>query len=99
MEIQALGYLGVGTAQLDDWTSLATRGLGMQAVDRGAGIRAFRMDDRRQRLGLDSPLPDSTRYFGWAGPNPHPLDPPAARVPPAALPLPRAPPPPPTHRF
>ncbi len=64
MEIQALRYLGVGTARLDDWTSLATGGLGMQAVDRGAGIRAFRMDDRRQRLVLDSTMPDSTRYFG-----------------------------------
>ncbi len=29
VEIQALGYLGVGTTKLDDWTSLATRGLGM----------------------------------------------------------------------
>ena len=65
MEIQALGYLGVGTAKLDDWTSLATRGLGMEAVDRGGGMRAFRMDDRKQRLVLDSKLPDGTKYFGW----------------------------------
>ena len=65
MEIQALGYLGVGTAKLDDWTSLATRGLGMEAVDRGGGTRAFRMDDRKQRLVLDSALPDGTQYFGW----------------------------------
>jgi 2,3-dihydroxybiphenyl 1,2-dioxygenase len=65
MEIQALGYLGVGTAKLDDWTSLATLGLGMEAVDRGGGIRAFRMDDRKQRLVLDSALPDGTQYFGW----------------------------------
>ena len=65
MEIQALGYLGVGTAKLDDWTSLATRGLGMEAVDRGAGVRAFRMDDRRQRLVLDGTMPDHTHYFGW----------------------------------
>jgi hypothetical protein len=54
MEIQALGYLGIGTAKLEDRTSLATQGLGMEAVDRGGGTRAFRMDDRRQRLGLDS---------------------------------------------
>ena len=32
MEIQALGYLGVGTTKLDEWTSLATRGLGMEAI-------------------------------------------------------------------
>jgi hypothetical protein len=24
MEIQALGYLGIGTIKIDDWTSLAT---------------------------------------------------------------------------
>lgn len=65
MEIQAFGYLGVGTTKLDDWTSLATRGLGMEAVDRGAGVRAFRMDDRHQRLVLDSAMPDHTHYFGW----------------------------------
>jgi hypothetical protein len=40
MEIQALGYLGVGTAKLEDWTSLATQGLGMEAVDRGGGTQA-----------------------------------------------------------
>jgi 2,3-dihydroxybiphenyl 1,2-dioxygenase len=80
MEIQALGYLGVGTARLDDWTSLATRGMGMQAVDRGAGTRAFRMDDRRQRLVLDSSMPDSTRYFGWEVANADALDALAARL-------------------
>ena len=64
MEIQALG-LGVGTAKLDEWTSLATRGLGMETVDRGGGTRAFRMDDRKQRLVLDSALPDGAQYFGW----------------------------------
>src|SRR5947209_5147969 len=80
MGIQALGYLGVGTAQLDDWTSLATGGLGMQVVDRGAGIRAFRMDDRRQRLVLDSTMPDSARYFGWEVANADALDALAARL-------------------
>ena len=49
MTIQALGYLGIGTDKLDDWTNYATGWLGMQAVDRGPGLRAFRMDDRKQR--------------------------------------------------
>ena len=40
-EIQALGYLRVGTGKLDDRTILATRGLGMQAVDRGGGLQAL----------------------------------------------------------
>jgi hypothetical protein len=57
MEIRAFGYLGVGTAKLDDWTALATKGLGMEAVDRGGRTRAFRMDDRKQRLVLDGALP------------------------------------------
>ena len=65
MTIQALGYLGIGTDKLDDWTNYATNWLGMQAVDRGAGVRAFRMDDRRQRLVIDRSLPEGQRYFGW----------------------------------
>ena len=39
MEIQALGYLGFGAGNLDDWTDFATERLGMQAAgfthDRG----------------------------------------------------------------
>src|SRR3954462_11785234 len=65
MEIQALGYLGFGAAKLEDWTDFATTRLGMQPVDRGAGLRAFRMDDRRQRLVADASLPAGTRYYGW----------------------------------
>src|SRR6516162_3406904 len=65
MTIQALGYLGIGTAKLDDWTNYATNWLGMQAVNRGAGVRAFRMDDRKQRLVIDRSLAEGQRYFGW----------------------------------
>ena len=65
MEIQAFGYLGVGTKKLDDWTALATKGLGMEAVDGGGNTRAFRMDDRKQRLVLDGHLPSGANYFGW----------------------------------
>ena len=86
MEIQALGYLGIGTAKLDDWSDYATGWLGMQAVDRGAGVRAFRMDDRRQRLVIDRSLAEGERYFGWEWRTPrrlmrwpHGLKPPAAQ--------------------
>jgi 2,3-dihydroxybiphenyl 1,2-dioxygenase len=65
MTIQALGYLGIGTDRLDDWTDYATNWLGMQAVNRGAGVRAFRMDDRKQRLVIDRSLSEGQRYFGW----------------------------------
>ena len=37
----------------------------MQAVDRGAAGRAFRMDDRRQRLIVDRALAEGERVFGW----------------------------------
>jgi len=80
MEIQALGYLGIGTIKIDDWTLLATRGLGMQTVDRGPGLRAFRMDDRRQRLVIDSTMPENTRYFGWEVATAEALDALAARL-------------------
>jgi 2,3-dihydroxybiphenyl 1,2-dioxygenase len=65
MVVQGLGYIGVGTSNLGDWSEFATTGVGMQAVDRGAAGMAFRMDDRRQRLILDRSLPDGERYFGW----------------------------------
>ncbi len=57
MSIQALGYIGVGSDKLDDWTPFAVNCLGVQAADRGAGQHAFRMDDRTQRLVIDRTLP------------------------------------------
>lgn len=65
MEIQAFGYLGVGSDKLDDWAALASAGLGMQEVDRGGGSRAFRMDDRKQRLFVDRAIAAGTQVFGW----------------------------------
>ncbi len=65
MGVQALGYLGIGSDALDDWSAFATGQLGMQLVDRAASCRAFRMDDRRQRLIIDRELAGAERYFGW----------------------------------
>src|ERR1700738_2581195 len=62
-----MGYFWVGTSRLDDWTSFATGQLGLQPVDRGGAMRAFRMDDRKQRLIADGGLPDGERFFGWEG--------------------------------
>ncbi len=39
MSVKALGYLGVGASQIDDWTSYATAQLGRQPVDRGAAVQ------------------------------------------------------------
>ena len=65
MAIEALGYLGIGSPKLDDWVDFAVKGLGLQQVDRGGGTRAFRMDDRKQRLVIDSSLPNREQFFGW----------------------------------
>lgn len=65
MEIRGLGYMGVGTSDLSDWTTFATKWLGMQMIERGNTARAFRMDDRAQRLVVDRSLADGERYFGF----------------------------------
>ncbi|MBV8838149.1 MAG: biphenyl 2,3-dioxygenase, partial [Alphaproteobacteria bacterium] len=48
--LQALGYIGFGSDKLEDWSSYATRFLGMQLVDKSAASLALRMDDRKQRV-------------------------------------------------
>jgi 2,3-dihydroxybiphenyl 1,2-dioxygenase len=65
MAVQALGYLGISTQNIDDWSDFATRQLGLQVVDWTVSNRAFRMDDRRQRIIVDKERPDSERFFGW----------------------------------
>jgi 2,3-dihydroxybiphenyl 1,2-dioxygenase len=65
MEIRGLGYVGVGASNLSDWTSFATDWLGMQMIERGNTARAFRMDDRSQRLVVDRSLAEGERYFGF----------------------------------
>jgi 2,3-dihydroxybiphenyl 1,2-dioxygenase len=80
MEVQALGYVGIGTDALDDWTEFATGMLGMQQTDIGNTARAFRMDDRKQRLILDRDRPNNSRYFGWEVADAAALDALAARL-------------------
>lgn len=78
MTITALGYMVVGSDRADDWDGFATRLLGMQRVDRGGGVRAFRMDDRRQRLIVaDTAGP---AVIGWEVPDAAALDALAARL-------------------
>jgi 2,3-dihydroxybiphenyl 1,2-dioxygenase len=80
MSIQAFGYLGIGSEKLDDWTTFAVSWLGMQAVDRGGGQCAFRMDDRKQRLVIDRALSEGQRYIGWEVPDAAALDALAAKL-------------------
>jgi len=65
MEINALGYIGIQSQRLDDWSGFATKLLGMQPIDRGGGVRAFRMDDRKQRLIVTAHDGEQAGFFGW----------------------------------
>ena len=62
MSLQALGYVGVGASDLGDWSRFATDWLGMQMLDKSATCRAFRMDDRRQRLIVDRALGEGALF-------------------------------------
>ena len=65
MQIQALGYLGVRTDRLDDWSAYAGGFLGMQRLDRAGGQLAFRMDNREQRLVVSREDGDPLAFMGW----------------------------------
>jgi 2,3-dihydroxybiphenyl 1,2-dioxygenase len=65
MTIQALGYVGFGSSDLDDWRQFGTGLVGLQAVERGPSLLAFRMDDRKQRIVIDRSQPEGARFFGW----------------------------------
>ena len=80
MEIQAFGYLGLGASNLDDWAAFATSTIGMQSVDRASSMRAFRMDDRKQRLFIDRTIEPGTQVFGWEVANAAVLNSLAARL-------------------
>ena len=65
MAVQALGYVGFGSTDLDDWRQFGTGLVGLQAVERSPSLLAFRMDDRKQRIVVDRAMPDGARFFGW----------------------------------
>jgi 2,3-dihydroxybiphenyl 1,2-dioxygenase len=65
MPVQALGYVGFGSAALDDWRQFGTGLVGLQAVERSPSLLAFRMDDRKQRIVVDRAMPEGERFFGW----------------------------------
>jgi len=80
VSVQALGYAGFGSASLDDWRQFGTGLVGLQAVERGNSLLAFRMDDRKQRIVIDRSVPEGTRFFGWEVANAVALDALAARL-------------------
>src|SRR3954464_8359439 len=80
MKLQALGYVGFGSAALDDWRQFGTGLVGLQAVERSSSLLAFRMDDRKQRIVIDRSLPEGERFFGWEVANAAALDAVAAKL-------------------
>jgi len=48
--LDALGYVGINSNNLEDWAGYATRFLGMQLTERSRTTLSLRMDDRKQRV-------------------------------------------------
>ncbi|WP_349535754.1 hypothetical protein [Bradyrhizobium pachyrhizi] len=80
MAILGLGYAGFGSDALDDWRRFGTGLVGLQAVERGNSLLAFRMDDRKQRIVIDRAQGEGTRFFGWEVADSAALDALAARL-------------------
>ena len=80
MNLQALGYVGIRTRKLEDWSAYATRFLGLQLVDRSRHALAFRMDDRKQRIVVEAEQGEGPSFYGWEVENAKALDDLAARL-------------------
>src|ERR1043166_529450 len=64
--LQALGYVGINSKNLEDWAGYATRFLGMQLTERSRTALSLRMDDRKQRVIVSSDG-EATSFYGWEG--------------------------------
>src|SRR5438132_8597829 len=87
MALLGLGYAGCGSANLEDWRQFGTGLVGLQAVERGNSLLAFRMDDRKQRIMIDRAMGEGTRFFGWEVADGATLDALAARLGKAGVPV------------
>ncbi|MEZ5658493.1 MAG: VOC family protein [Burkholderiaceae bacterium] len=80
MTILALGYLGIGAADLDAWQGFAAQLLGMEVAERTSATLSLRMDERMQRVFVESGHDSAPRVFGWEVANASALDRMAARI-------------------
>jgi 2,3-dihydroxybiphenyl 1,2-dioxygenase len=80
MTIQALGYLGIRSDAVQDWSDYATRFLGMELVDTSSHSLTLRMDDRKQRVMVSAAGEGGADFFGWEVANAAALDALAARL-------------------
>ncbi len=78
--VEALGYIGIRSKNLEDWAAYATRFLGMQLVDRTSSMLSLRMDDRKQRVIVNADSDGGAAFFGWEVADAAALDPLAARL-------------------
>jgi len=65
MALQALGYVGVRSQDLEGWAAYATRFLGMQLVDKSSTTLSLRMDDRKQRVIVTADSEGGASFYGW----------------------------------
>ena len=65
MNLNALGYVGIRTHNLNDWAEYGTRFLGMQLTDKSRGAIALRMDDRKQRVIVHADADEGPSFYGW----------------------------------
>src|SRR6201986_2773607 len=65
MPLNALGYVGIRTKNLEDWAAYGTNLLGMQLVDKSRGTLALRMDDRKQRVIIHTDEDEGPSFYGW----------------------------------
>src|SRR5262245_49108777 len=91
MRVEALGYVGARTKDLDDWASYGTGLLGLQRVDKTRSSLAFRMDDRKQRIIVNADGGDGIEVFGWEVKDAGALDALAARLETAGIKVTRGP--------
>ncbi|MEU1520141.1 VOC family protein [Streptomyces sp. NPDC005811] len=62
--VRTLGYLGIHSAQLDEWRRLGDL-LGAEVVDRGAQRLDIRLDRREWRVRVEASDREDLAYAGW----------------------------------
>jgi 2,3-dihydroxybiphenyl 1,2-dioxygenase len=80
MALEALGYVGIRSHDLEGWAGYATRFLGMQLVDKSSTSLSLRMDDRKQRVIVNADGNNGVSFFGWEVADGAALDALAARL-------------------
>src|ERR1700750_3324301 len=89
MSVQALGYIGLRATNLSDWAKFGSAFLGLQRIDKTRASMAFRMDDRKQRVIIDADGGQGIGYFGWGGGGGAAMEPRAAKLEAAGVPVAR----------